>query len=100
MLALTFQDLEKVGCETLADPRIEAPGDALVAVEMAGVCGSDLHIYHGREIGIDPGTAMGHEFVGEVVETGPAVERIEKGQRVALLGIGSGINCTMAELVW
>lgn len=83
MLALTFQSVESVGLETLPDPRIEAPTDALVAVELAGVCGSDLHVYHGREVGIDPGTAMGHEFVGKVVEVGPEVETIRPGTRIA-----------------
>jgi threonine dehydrogenase-like Zn-dependent dehydrogenase len=82
MLALTFQGIEQVGCETLADPRIEFPGDAIVAVRLAGVCGSDLHVYHGRETGLDPGTAMGHEFVGEVLETGHDVNRIQKGSLV------------------
>lgn len=82
MLALTFQGIEQVGCETLADPRIEFPGDAIVAVRLAGVCGSDLHVYHGRETGLDPGTAMGHEFVGEVIETGRDVNRVQKGSLV------------------
>jgi len=82
MLALTFQGLEQVGCETLPDPRIESPGDAIVAVRLAGVCGSDLHVYHGRETGLDPGTAMGHEFVGEVIEIGRDVERLQKGSLV------------------
>jgi len=82
MLALTFQGIEQVGCQTLEDPRIELPGDAIVAVRLAGVCGSDLHVFHGRETGLDPGTAMGHEFVGEVIETGRDVDRIQKGSLV------------------
>lgn len=83
MLALTFQGIEQVGCETIADPVIESPQDAIVAVRLAGVCGSDLHVYHGRESGLDPGTAMGHEFVGEVVEIGAQVERFSQGDLVA-----------------
>lgn len=82
MLALTFQGVEEVGCETLADPGIESPSDVIVEVRLAGVCGSDLHVYHGRETGLDPGTALGHEFVGEVVETGREVERLQPGDFV------------------
>lgn len=73
MQAITFQDIERVDIEKVDDPQIEAPGDAIVAVHLAGLCGSDLHVFHGRERGIDPGTALGHEFVGKVVETGPEV---------------------------
>lgn len=82
MRALTFQGIETLRCEDLPDPQIESPGDAVVAVKIAGVCGSDLHVYHGRETGIDPGTAMGHEFVGEVVAKGSAVEQIQLGMQV------------------
>ncbi len=83
MRALTFQDIESVVAETMADPDLESPHDAIVRVQLAGVCGSDLHVFHGRETGIDPGTAMGHEFVGEIVETGGAVRRLRQGDLVA-----------------
>src|SRR5438046_8847347 len=49
---------------------------------MAGICGSELHIYPGRESGLDPGTVMGHEFVGIVEETGTEVKKFKKGARV------------------
>jgi len=52
-------------------------------VRLAGICGSDLHVYHERERGLDPGTVMGHEFVGEVLETGSGVRRFRQGDRVA-----------------
>jgi len=70
MRALTFRGIKDIQLEDVPEPKIEAPGDAIVRVERAGLCGSDLHVFHGREIGIDPGTVMGHEFVGRVVETG------------------------------
>lgn len=82
MFALTFQQIERLAYERLEDPRLDEPGDALVAVRLAGVCGSDLHVYHGREIGLDPGTAMGHEFVGEVVEVGKEVHSFRPGARI------------------
>lgn len=82
MLAITFQDIEQVSVEKISDPQIESPGDAIVAVHLAGLCGSDLHVFHGREGGIDPGTALGHEFVGEVVAVGPEVSKLRPGSRV------------------
>src|SRR5262245_6896699 len=50
---------------------------------MTGLCGSDLHVYLGREVGIDPGTVMGHEFVGRVERVGTAVRGLSVGDRVA-----------------
>jgi threonine dehydrogenase-like Zn-dependent dehydrogenase len=82
MKALTFQGVETVRHETVSDPRIERPGDVVVRVECAGICGSDLHVYHGRETGLDLGTVMGHEFVGEVVEAGSEVGDLAAGNRV------------------
>ena len=82
MQAITFQSVERLRFETVADPRIEQPGDVIVRVLAAGICGSDLHVYHGRETGLDLGTVMGHEFVGEVIETGNEVKQLAKGDRV------------------
>ena len=82
MRAVCFRGMEDVAVETLADPGIETPGDAVVEVTTAGLCGSDLHPYFGRETGLDPGTAMGHEFVGKVVATGDEVLGFAPGDRV------------------
>jgi threonine dehydrogenase-like Zn-dependent dehydrogenase len=81
--ALTFAGKRTVRLESVADPVIEAPTDAIVAVRLSAVCGSDLHVYHQRETGLDFGTVMGHELVGEVVEVGDAVSRLKAGDRVA-----------------
>lgn len=83
MKALTFQGVEDVRYEEAPDPRLLHERDAVVGVELAGLCGSDLHVYHGREPGIDRGTVMGHEFVGRVIEVGPAVSGLTAGDRVA-----------------
>ncbi len=53
-----------------------------MAVRLAAICGSDLHVWHGRETGLDPGTVMGHEFLGEVVDIGAGVSRIHRGDLV------------------
>lgn len=82
MNAITFRDIETLAYESVPDPVMVAPTDALVLVSAAGVCGSDLHPYFGRERGIEPGTVMGHEFVGEVVEIGPEVSDLRLGDRV------------------
>lgn len=67
--------------EDLAAPLIEDPADAIIEVTLAGLCGSDLHPYEGREP-CATGVTPGHEAVGVVVETGPSVDRISVGERV------------------
>lgn len=49
-------------------PQLHGPGEALVKVSLAGLCGSDLHPYEGREVGLDAGTTMGHEFTGRIIQ--------------------------------
>lgn len=82
MRAITFQGVELVRLEQVADPHIEQPGDVVLEVEAAGICGSDLHVYHGREIGLDRGTVLGHEYVGRVVEIGDEIHALAIGDRV------------------
>ena len=82
MRAVCFQDIKSVAVQSIADPIIEQPSDAIVKVWLAGLCGSDLHPYFGREAGLDVGTAMGHEFVGEVVQLGSEVKTFQTGDRI------------------
>ena len=82
MHALTFHGKQTVRYESIPDPHVEAPTDAVVAVRLCAICGSDLHPYHEREPGLEHGTVMGHEFVGEVVEIGKDVRRLKQGDRV------------------
>lgn len=81
MRALTFQGVEVVEARNVADPEIESESDVIVAVHRAGLCGSDLHQYHGREP-VRPGTVPGHEFFGEVVAVGGSVKRFRAGEYV------------------
>lgn len=67
----------------LPDPHVEAPTDAVVVVHLAGLCGSDLHPWAGREPFL-PGVVPGHEAVGEVVEVGADVTTVSVGQRVVV----------------
>src|ERR671936_1058414 len=81
MRAVTFQAPGEVQVDEVADPELLASDDAIVRVQASGICGSDLHIYHGR-VQIEPGFVIGHEFVGEVVAAGDDVERVQVGDRV------------------
>ena len=63
MRAVTFQAPGVVRVEERPEPRLEHPDEATIQVEASGVCGSDLHIYHGR-VPVEPGTVIGHEYVG------------------------------------
>jgi 2-desacetyl-2-hydroxyethyl bacteriochlorophyllide A dehydrogenase len=81
MRAVTFQAPREVRIDEKPDPELEGAGDIVVRVEASGVCGSDLHIYHGR-VAIEPGFTIGHEYVGEVVAAGDDVTRVRVGDRV------------------
>ncbi|HEX8059372.1 MAG TPA: alcohol dehydrogenase family protein [Cyclobacteriaceae bacterium] len=82
MKALTFTGFQNISYETIADPAIISDSDAIVKVKQCAICGSDLHVFYGREQGIDNHTAMGHEFSGEVVEVGRDVRILKKGDLV------------------
>lgn len=82
MKAITFQAVEELAYEDVPDPVVSEDDDAVVRVTAAGICGSDLHPYFGREVGLDRGTVMGHEVVGEVVAVGEGVEDLSPGDRV------------------
>jgi 2-desacetyl-2-hydroxyethyl bacteriochlorophyllide A dehydrogenase len=81
MRALTFQAPGEVRLSEVAEPVPAGPEDAIVRVEASGVCGSDLHIYHGR-VKIEPGFVLGHELVGTVLQAGEGVHRVSAGERV------------------
>jgi 2-desacetyl-2-hydroxyethyl bacteriochlorophyllide A dehydrogenase len=81
MQAVTFQAPGEVRVEDKPEPGAPGPGEAVVRVEATGVCGSDLHIYHGR-VQIAPGFTIGHEFVGTVIALGEGVGRVDEGERV------------------
>jgi 2-desacetyl-2-hydroxyethyl bacteriochlorophyllide A dehydrogenase len=81
MQAVTFQAPGEVRIEERPEPEPSARDDAVVRVEATGVCGSDLHIYHGRVV-IEPGFTLGHEFVGTVVAAGDGVTGVAEGDRV------------------
>src|SRR5437870_362767 len=81
MLAVTCHAPGDVRVEERSEPSPLAPDDAVVRVEATGICGSDLHIYHGR-VQIEPGFVIGHEFVGTVADAGDGVSAVSEGDRV------------------
>jgi threonine dehydrogenase-like Zn-dependent dehydrogenase len=81
MRAVTFQAPGVVSVEERPEPELLDPEDAIVRIDATGVCGSDLHIYHGR-VQIEPGFTIGHEYVGTVLAAGDAVTRVAVGDRV------------------
>lgn len=81
MRAVTFEAPGEVRVSEKPAPELDAPDDVIVRVEASGVCGSDLHIYHGR-VAIEPGFTIGHEYVGTVVAAGDGVTRVKEGDRV------------------
>ncbi len=81
MRAVTFQAPGEVLVEDVPEPEIGHPQDAIVQVLASGICGSDLHIYHGR-VPVEQGFTIGHEYVGTVTEVGSDVERVAVGDLV------------------
>ncbi|MCM3521532.1 zinc-dependent alcohol dehydrogenase [Curtobacterium sp. P97] len=82
MRAMTYRGPYRVRVEEKPDPRIEHPNDAVVRVERAAICGSDLHLYHGMMPDTCVGHTFGHEFIGVVEEVGSSVASLAVGDRV------------------
>jgi threonine dehydrogenase-like Zn-dependent dehydrogenase len=82
-----------VGVDTVDDPSIQEPGDAIVAVRATAICGADLFPFHGLTPGFEAGTVLGHEFAGEVVEVGPAVQTLRPGTRAVNASMISDGTC-------
>lgn len=100
MRAVCFHGVNKLGVESVPDPEILRPRDAIVRVTMSSVCGSDLHLLDGYVPTMKKGDIIGHEFVGEVVETGPEVRILKRGDRVvvvSIIGCGACWFCERGE---
>jgi threonine dehydrogenase-like Zn-dependent dehydrogenase len=82
--ALCWFDKHDVRVEQVPDPEIRNPRDAIVRITSTAICGSDLHLYNGLIPTMQAGDILGHEFMGEVVETGPALTNVRVGDRVVV----------------
>ncbi|MFI1966460.1 alcohol dehydrogenase catalytic domain-containing protein [Streptomyces pathocidini] len=93
MRALVYHGPGRVSWDTVPDPVVEEPTDAVVRVGTTTVCGSDLHILGGRLPQVRPGTVLGHEAVGEVVETGHEVHSVRPGDQVIVSAVSACGRC-------
>ncbi len=84
MKALCWYGKEDVRVETVEDPKIAHPTDAIVRITATAICGSDLHLYDGLMPTMEKGDILGHEPMGEVVEVGAEVKKIKVGDRVVV----------------
>lgn len=84
MKAACWHGKHDVQVNSVPDPRILNPNDAIVKITTTAICGSDLHLYDGYIPTMEAGDILGHEFMGEVVETGSAVKKLKKGDRVVV----------------
>ena len=99
MRALTWQGTHDVRVDSVPDPEIVNPRDAILKVTSTAICGSDLHLYDGVIPGVIPGDILGHEFMGEVVETGKD-STLKKGQRVVVpftISCGGCFHCKIQQ---
>ncbi|MDN5696358.1 MAG: glutathione-independent formaldehyde dehydrogenase [Rubrobacter sp.] len=95
MKALVYKGTRDVSVDNVQDASIERPNDAVVRMTTTNICGSDLHMYEGRT-DLESGRILGHENLGEVVEVGSGVEKVQVGERVCLpfnIGCGFCRNC-------
>lgn len=85
MKALVWHGKEDIRCDTVTDPEIQEPRDAIIKVTSCAICGSDLHLFHNFIPGMLPGDIMGHETMGEVVDVGSGVDgKLKKGDRIVV----------------
>lgn len=98
MRALTYHGTHDVRVDNHPDPELQAPDDLLLKVTATAICGSDLHLYRGKVPTLRHGDILGHEFMGIVEETGSAVTKIRKGDRVVIpfvIACGECVFCHM-----
>lgn len=96
MRALCWNGVNDLAVETVPDPVLVNPHDVIVRVRLSTTCGSDLHFIDGYLPGMRAGDVIGHEFMGEVVETGPEVTSAKAGDRVVVpsfIGCGACWYC-------
>jgi threonine dehydrogenase-like Zn-dependent dehydrogenase len=84
MRALRWHGKHDIRCDTVPDPKIEHPRDAVIKVTACAICGSDLHLYDGFMPGMENGDIMGHEFMGVVEEVGSENHALKRGDRVVV----------------
>lgn len=98
MKALTYHGPHHVQVENVPDPGIEQADDIILRITATAICGSDLHLYRGKIPQVKHGDIFGHEFMGEVVETGKDVKNLQKGDRVVIPFVIACGDCFFCRL--
>ena len=96
MRALTWHGKHDVRVDTVPDPEIVNPRDAIIKITATAICGSDLHLYDSMIPSMHKGDILGHEFMGEVVEVGRGNTSLQVGQKVVVpfvIACGSCFFC-------
>ncbi len=100
MRAVTWQGTRNMKVESVPDPRLINPRDAVIRITSTAICGSDLHLYGGFIPSMQKGDIVGHEFMGEVVETGKRVKNLKTGDKVVVpftISCGHCFHCEQKE---
>ena len=97
MKALVYNGPGRKAWESVADPTLQSPTDAIVRIDSATICGTDLHILKGDVPAVKPGTVLGHEAVGTIVELGSAVSTLSKRDRVLVSCISTCGRCRFCK---
>src|SRR5688572_33298671 len=84
MKAVVFHGVGDIRLETVRDPKVKQPTDALIRITASAICGTDLHFVRGTMAGLEPGTVLGHEAVGVIEELGKDVRNFKLGDRVVV----------------
>jgi alcohol dehydrogenase len=97
MKALVYHGPGQRTWETVSDPQLQDPTDAIVRIDTSTICGTDLHILKGDVPEVEPGRILGHEAVGTITEIGDAVTTLEPGDRVLVSCITSCGRCRFCK---
>ena len=98
MRALVYHSAHDVKVDTVPDPILQQADDIILKITATAICGSDLHLYRGKVPGMKEGDIMGHEFMGIVVDAGPAVTKLAIGDRVVVPFVIACGNCFFCDL--
>jgi alcohol dehydrogenase len=98
MKAVVYHGPGESAWEVVPDPKILAPTDVIARVDTATICGTDLHILKGDVAECKPGTILGHEAVGTIVETGSAVTAFQIGDRVLISCVSACGRCSFCKV--
>jgi threonine dehydrogenase-like Zn-dependent dehydrogenase len=98
MRALTYHGSHDVRVDTVPDPILQEPDDIILKITATAICGSDLHLYRGKIPQLEDGDILGHEFMGVVIEAGPEVTKLKKGDRVVVPFVIACGHCFFCDL--